>query len=271
MLTIHHLLQTVRKKSSRIEKRYRFVISATILTALVVISTFFPFNYALIFIPLLVMATYVLTYFSLLEGIEDMSRFGLFLMPVVVTIAFYFFYFLFPARWLTRIPLIVLYGISIYAMLLCSNIFNVGVEKNLQLYRAAFSINFFYHALSSFFIFNLLFSFQQIFLVNAVVVGVTGFVLGIHLFWTIKLNKHLEREILLYALLIGLILAELAAVISFVPLKIPIYSLFLTACYYSLSGLLYNYIDQRLFKETVREYATVLVFVCIITILSLSW
>lgn len=271
MVTARHILQSIRKKSGRIDKRYRFAISTLILTAIMLVSTFFSFSSGLVFIPLLFIVSYALTYFSLLEGIEDMSLFGLFLMPVIVTLSFYFFYFLFPARWLTRLPFISLYAISIYAMLLCSNIFNVGVEKNLQLYRAAFSVNFFYHAISCFFIFNLLFSFQQTFVVNALVVGVMGFLLSLHLFWTIRLNKHLEREILSYAFLISFVLMDLAIVISFLPLKIPIYALFLTASYYSLSGLLYNHIDQRLFKETIREYLIVFIFVGIITFLSLSW
>lgn len=265
------LLQIIEKKAFRIEKRFRFVIATVILSLVMLVATFFLFNQWFVFVPLLLLTSYAFTYFSVLEGIEDIEWFGLFLMPVLVTIAFYFFYFLFPARWLTRLPFILLYAISIYAMLLCSNIFNVGVEKNLQLYRAAFSVNFFYHALISFFIFNIVFSFQQIFLMNAVIVGVVGFILALQLLWTIRLNRHFEREIQLYAFLVAGIIGELAIVLSFLPLKVAIYALFLTASYYSLSGLIYNYIDQRLFKETVREYIIVLVFVGIITILSLSW
>lgn len=271
MITPQHILQIIKKKSGKIDKRYRFVISTVILTSIMLVSTFYSFSTGLFFIPLLLIVSYILTYFSLLEGIEHMSWFGLFLMPVFVTLSFYFFYFLFPARWLTRLPFISLYAISIYAMLLCTNIFNVGVEKNLQLYRAAFSVNFFYHAISSFFIFNLLFSFQQVFLVNSAVVGVVVFILSLHLFWTIHLNKHLDKVVLHYALLVAIVVAELAMIISFLPLKVSIYALFLTASYYSLTGLIYNYIDQRLFKETVREYTIVLIFVGIITILSLSW
>jgi len=265
------LLHRIQKKSLRIEKRYRFVITTVILSLLMVFATFSLFQYWFIFVPLLFLTSYVLTYFSILEGVEDIEWFGLFLMPVIITISFYFFYFLFPGRWLTRLPFIGLYAISIYAMLLCSNIFNVGVEKNLQLYRAAFSVNSFYHALSTFFIFNILFSFQQIFLVNAVVVGIVSFILSLQLFWTIRLNRHLDREIKQYAFLVAGVLVQLAIVMSFLPLKIAIYALFLTANYYSLSGLIYNYMDQRLFKETVREYIIVLIFVGIITILSLSW
>lgn len=264
-------IRLIRKKSLRIEKRYRFVITTVILSLVMVFATFPLFQYWFIFVPLLFLTCYALTYFSILEDVEGVEWFGLFLMPVIITISFYFFYFLFPARWLTRLPFIGLYAISIYAILLCSNIFNVGVEKNLQLYRAAFSVNFFYHALSTFFIFNILFSFQQIFLVNAVVMGIMSFILSLQFFWTIRLNKHLDTEIKQYAFLVAGVLMQLAIIISFLPLKTAIYALFLTASYYSLSGLIYNYMDQRLFKETIREYFIVLIFVGIITTLSLSW
>jgi hypothetical protein len=192
-------------------------------------------------------------------------------MPELVTIAFYFVYYLFPGRWLTRIPFSIIYGISIYAVLLCSNIFNVGAEKSLGLYRAAFSINFFYHTIVSFLIFNLIFSLKQIFLVNMLVAGIVGFIFALHLYWTIRLKKYIETEALHFSLITGLVLSELAVIVSFVPLKTPIYSLFLTSSYYSLVGLSYSHIDQRLFKETVREYVSVFIFVLIITILSISF
>ena len=71
---------------------------------------------------------------------------------------FLLFYFLFPTRWITRIPFIIFYSISVYAMFLVSNIFNVGVEKSLQLYRAAFSVNYFYQSLMVFLFANLILS-----------------------------------------------------------------------------------------------------------------
>ncbi|KKQ23860.1 MAG: hypothetical protein US40_C0010G0020 [Candidatus Roizmanbacteria bacterium GW2011_GWC2_37_13] len=264
-------LQIFEKKAIKIEKRLRLVISVFILTSLLVFSTFFYFDKAPIFIPVLLIASFLLAYFSLLEGIEKMAWFGLFFMPVALTIFFYTFYFLFPGRWLTRIPFIIIYGVSLYAVLLSANIFNVGVEKNLQLYRAAFSINFFYQAFLAFIIFNILFSFKGIFLINMVIVGGIGFLLALQLFWTIKLDKQIEKEVVNYALFLSILLGELAVLVSFIPLRGTIAALFLTASYYSLGGVIYNFIDQKLFKETIREYVFVWIFVLIITVLSISW
>ncbi len=259
------------KTFGHIEKRIRFVISTFCMTALMLFATFFFFDKVWIFIPVLIVAAYFFTFFSILEGIEKIEWFSLFLMPVLCTVAAYFFYFLFPVRWLTRIPFIAMYGFSIYAMLLTSNIFNVGVDRSLQLYRAAFSVNYFYQTLISFLIFNVLFSFKQNFAVNSLFTFIIIFPIATQLMWSIKLKIHSEPYVRQYAFLISLLLSQLASLISFVPVKSTIFALLLTACYYSISGLLYHFADQKLFKQTVREYLFVAGFVGVIVLLSIQW
>jgi len=268
---IKNLRRDFQKWAIKIDKRVRFVVSAGLLGGIMLFATFFNFDRAIIFIPLIIILTFFFTYFSLVEGIEKMGWFGLFLMPILVSVSFYLFYFLFPGRWLTRIPFLIFYEISIYATLLTSNIFNVGVEKSLGLYRAAFSINFLYQAIVSFLFFNLIFALQSAFILNGILTGAIGFLLSLNLFWSIRLKKYLEREVLLYAAFVGLVIGELALLISFLPLQVSVYSLFMAASYYSLAGLVYNYIDEKLFRETIREYILVFGFVLIITFLSLSW
>lgn len=261
----------LQRRFLRIEKRFRFVISAGVMSLIMLLSTFFLFDKVIFFLPVFVVFGYLLTYFSLIEGIERIEWFTLFLMPIILTVSFYLFYFLFPVRWLTRLPFMVLYGISIYAALLCSNIFNVGVEKSLQLYRAAFSINFFYQAVVIFLFSNALFSFKPNFLVNSLIVFLIGLLLAFQIIWSVKLDLKVEKKTVLYALLVGLFLGELALIGSFVPLKSTILALFLASSYYSLSGLIYSYIDQRLFNETVREYLSVWIIVLVLTLLSIGW
>lgn len=259
------------KRALKIEKRFRFVFSASVLGAIMLLSTFFPFEKSWLFIPVFILVGYLLTYFSLLEGIERVERFTLFLLPILLTVSFYLFYFLFPVRWLTRLPFMVLYTISIYAVLLCSNIFNVGVEKSLQLYRAAFSINFFYHAVVSFLFYNALLSFRLYFMLNALVVFCIATLLAFQLNWSVKLDLNIDKKTIIYSLLGGLILGQMALVGSFIPVKSTVLALFLASTYYSLTGLVYSYLDQRLFKETVREYVSVWLIVLVITALSIKW
>lgn len=259
----------------RIGKRLRFVISVVALTGLMLFSTFFTdiafIDKALIFTPIFVVAIYFFTYFSILEGIEDTEWITLFLMPLAFTLSAFFFYNLIPIRWLTRIPFIPFYGASIYFILLTSNIFNVGAEKNIQLYRAAFSVNYLYQTIVMFLFFNTLLALSLNFLINAVVAAIIVSPLALQYFWSIKLQMKFNREHILLALLLGLVVGQAALVFSFVPFTQTVLALVLTAVYYSVAGLTYAYLDLRLFKETIREYIIVLVFVLAIGALSIRW
>lgn len=261
----------LQKRFLKIEKRVRLVLSVSLLTCILLISTFFQFDSAFFFIPLFIIVVFMLSYFAILVGVEKVEWLMLFIMPITLTISFYLFYFLFPVRWLTRLPFVILYGVSMYAILLCSNIFNVGVEKSLQLYRPAFFINFFLQIFVSLLLFNTLFSFKLNFLLNTFAVGFIAFWLSLQLFWTLKLDLKLTKKLVLYSCFIALLLSELVLVWSFVPIKSSILALFLASSYYSLSGLIYNFLDQRLFKETIREYVIVWIGVLGITALSISW
>lgn len=254
-----------------VDKRQRFVISTLILTFFIFISSFLTFNQIKYFILIIAGMVYFLTFFSILEGIERFEWLMLFILPVYFTVAFILFYFLLPVRWLTRLPFIIIYGISIYAILLSSNIFNVGVEKSLQLFRAAFSVNFLFLTLTLFLIFNLVLSFQLNFVFNFVSIFLFTLPLNLQFLWSINPKIILESSTIKYAFLIALIIAETGLVFSFVPIKSTLLAIFLTACFYSLVGLFQAYIEKRLFKERIREYIFVFIFVFIITILSVSW
>ena len=255
----------------KIEKRLRFVISTLILVFLVLFSTFFQFNAALVFIPVLILASYFLTYFAIIEELEKSEWITLFMLPVIFTVSFYLFYFLFPVRWLTRVPFIALYGISIYAILLTSNIFNVGVEKSLQLYRAAFSVNYFYQTVIVFLVSNIIFFIRETFFLNGVVAGIVAFPLSLQLYWSVKLNQTIDRDLLRYSFFTALIIAQIVMISSFVSLRPTIAALFATVSYYSISGLVAAFLDNRLFNTSIREYVFVWVFVFVIVLLTLDW
>lgn len=254
-----------------IEKRIRFVISTIGLTLVLLISTFFFFDKSSLFIPLLVLASYGATFFSLYEGIEKIEWYMLFLLPVLLSVAMYLFYFLFPVRWLTRIPFILIYSISMYAVLLSSNIFNVGVEKNLQLYRAGFSVNYFIQTMVFFLLGNVLASFHWGFLANAMIFGLLSFGMSLQLYWSIRLDMHLRKEVLNHAWLTALLVGEGSLLLSFFPLQESIFALVVAVLYYCIAGLTHLHLDERLFKHSVREYATILIVILAILFLSISW
>jgi hypothetical protein len=269
-------LKSFRKKIEsqflKINKRIRFVGSVMILTGFLLFTTFFYFDKAWIFIPLLVLGSFFATYFSVLEGIEKREWIMLFIMPILLTVSFYVFYFFsIPIRWITRIPFLIVYSFSCYAILLTSNIFNVGVERSLQLYRAAFAINYFFQAVILFLSLSVLFFLKQMYYVNALGVFVIVFMLTLQLLWSVKPKTTIDRKIYSYAVLISLLLSEAAIVISFIPFQAPIMALFITAGYYSLAGIIQYYIDNRLFRPVIREFVFVIIFVTAIVLLSIQW
>ncbi len=271
MATKHKLQRHFEKVFGRIEKRLRFVMSALVMTGVLLGSTLFYFDMFWLFVPLLFFASYIFTYFSVLEDIERSEWIMLFMMPVLFTVSFYLFYFLFPVRWLARVPFMFIYGCSLYAILLTSNIFNVGVGKSLQLYRAAFSVNYFYQTLITFLLFNVLFSFKQNFVVNGAAVFFIVLPMSLQLLWSVRLKTNIDRQTINYSFLVAVIVTQITMLFSFVPVKSTIFALFLTACYYCLTGLLYHYLDNKLFRQTIREYIFVASFVSVIVLLTIQW
>ncbi|NTU46389.1 hypothetical protein HGA88_02075 [Candidatus Roizmanbacteria bacterium] len=266
------LHRSLIKTLLQIEKRLRFVISALVLSGSMFVATTFFDSYSVWFlVPIFIGITYLFTYLSLLEGIEKGEWFMLFVIPIMLTLSFYFFSFLFPPLWRYRAPLIFVYGFSAYAILLTSNIFNVGVEKSIQLYRAAFSVNYFYHALISFILTSVILSFKQVFWVNAVLVFIIFFPLVLQLYWSVKPRNEITRVVILYASYTALIISEIAIMFSFISLNAAVLALVLTAAYYCISGLIFHQMEQRLFKQTIREYIIVMSFVVVIVLLSIRW
>lgn len=271
-MNIHSLINGFSLKTFlNVEKRIRFVASVIIMTLLMLSSTFFFFDKATYFIPIFLIAVYILTYISILQGIEKVEWLMLFMVPVLFTVGFYLFYLLFPVRWLTRLPFLLIYSFSLYALLLTSNIFNVGVEKSLQLYRAAFSVNYFYQTMIIFLFGSVIFSFRLNPLLNAFLMGGLVFLLGLQLLWSVKPKLSIDKQIVTYSLLISLLIVQITAALSFVPIPLTVFALFITASYYSLSGLLYHYLEQKLFTQTIREYIFVIGFVFCIVLLSMPW
>lgn len=272
MKRVNRLIKTIKERIDRvflkIEKRARTVITTLIITGLMLFSTFFFFERVFLFVFLFIFLVYFGTYFAILEEIKGIEWFTLFIMPIFLTVSYYLFYFLFPIRWLTRLPFIFVYGISFYAILLASNILNVKMERSLQLYRAAFSVNFFLQVVTIFLFCSSILSFHFDFLINSLIIGLVVFIFGLQLLWSTKMSEKIDKEIVSYALIIFLVIFQLSIFLSFIEIKTTIYSLFIATSYYSLGGLIYNWIDKRLFKETVREYLIVWGFIFLILLLS---
>jgi hypothetical protein len=256
---------------SKIGKRQRFIIASLILMVSVLVSSFSNINFAWLYFIIIFIVSFLVSFIAIPTGLNKIERVMLFLLPVYFTFALDLFFFFLPSRWLTRLPFIVIYGISTYAILLSANILNVGSQKSIQLLRAAFSVNFLYLTLSSFLIFNLILSFRLSFFLNFIAVLVVLFPLTLQFVWSVNPKTIIERITIKYAIFLSFVIAQVALIFSFLPIKPTVFSLLLTACLYSLNGLFYAYLEERLFKERIREFLFVLGFVFVIILLSVRW
>lgn len=259
------------KVFSKIGKRQRLIIGVFLMTLSILVSTFYDFQALVIFIPVIFITVYIFTFLAILEGISRHEMIALFIHPIYFSLAFYLFYFFLPQRWLTRAPFIIIYAVSMYAILLSQNIFNIGVNKSLQLFRAAFSVNYLFLTITSFISYSLIISLRLSFIWNFFIVLLATFPLAVQMLWSIEPKEKISRGILVHSVFISLLIGEIAAVLSFMPVNQSIFALVMTAIFYSLAGLFQVYFQQVLFKERVREFVIVLLFTFAIFYLSLGW
>ncbi|MBI4136537.1 hypothetical protein HY469_00585, partial [Candidatus Roizmanbacteria bacterium] len=128
--------------SIRLSKRQEFVIITGILTLGLVAVQLLPVELRYWFLFGLTAVSYILSAIGLREDLKSVEYVMLLTLPTLFTAAVGLFYFLLPVRWLTRLPIALLYAIGIYAILLVENIYNVAVNRSIQLLRVAHAVGF---------------------------------------------------------------------------------------------------------------------------------
>jgi len=256
----------------KLSKRKKFIITTVILAfgLLAIQLTGITWRYQAIGI--LSVLTYLLTAWSLSEGINRVEWFTVLILPVLFTAGVGLFYFLTPTSWLTRIPVIILYAGGIYSLLLTENIFSVAAIRTIQLLRSAHAVSFLLTLVTGFFLYNVVLSFRQDFWINFLIVVVLSLPLVLQGLWCIELDAtKISRKIWFYSLGISLGLGEIALVFAFWPVTVVVGSLSLITGLYITLGLAQHYLTERLFKRTVVEYLAVGIAVLIVVLATTRW
>ena len=252
-------------------KRQKLVITALILTfgLLGIQSIELEVRYQAI--SLLAGAAYGLSAWALFEDLKGIEWLTVLILPVMYPVSVALFYFLLPERILTRVVIMGLFGVGMYALLLTENIFNVAAIRTIQLLRAAHAVGFLLTLLVAFFIWNTIFSFKLPGWWNAILVGVTAWPLLLQALWSINLDEYLSKKVLNYTWSLSGGLAGLALMISFWPVTITVACLFLVTGLYVGLGLVQHRLSGRLFRKTVEEYVRVGLLVLLITFWLARW
>lgn len=252
-------------------KRQLFVSVTAILTAGLLLTQLVSTEFRYPMVALLSMMSFGLSAFALKDDLKGIEWLTLLTLPTFFTAAVCLFYFLLPARWLTRLPVAFLYGVGMYALLLTENIYSVAADRTIALLRAAHSVGFLLTLLTYFLLVQAVLAFRFFAPVGAVSIGFVSFFLVFQSVWAIELSSKVSRRVWNISVAISIILFEFAWVFSFIPTKTTLQTLLFTTLFYSLVGMAHQFLVEKLYKKTIIEFFAVAALVFVLVLISTNW
>ena len=242
---------------TKVPKRIRFLIGSLVLAGLFLAVLVLPYEWqdmAIGVISLWLMLIYWLV-LDLVNYKNWLLKILMAFLPLSFFVGFSFFVILLPFSMPLGILLAFGFGLVNYIIFLVENIFLVAIGyKTVPLYRAAYTTALIMILISSFFLFNSIFSFNLSFWLNGLLIFGASLLLFGYLFWaiTIELADDGKNKSNNYIIVPALILAEMAIAFSFWPIGIFRRSIFLVSFIYVLAGLIQADIKDRLFAKVWR-------------------
>jgi hypothetical protein len=163
------------------------------------------------------------------------------------------------------------FAVGFYASLLTINIYNVAAIRTIQLLRVAHSIGFLVTVGSCLLLFIVISSFHLGSFANFILVFLISLPLSFQAIWSINLEEEISRQTRNFSLVTAMILAEVAWTLSFWPVSVSIFALFLTAIFYELAGTIQFHLGEKLNPRIVQEFVLVAVIVFFLTFLTTQW
>ncbi|MBI4089751.1 MAG: hypothetical protein HY424_03550 [Candidatus Levybacteria bacterium] len=257
------LFRRLSKKKSlflNIPKRQKFIVSVIILSSILFFSEQLFGKGGVYIAVILSIFTDLFLFWAERKDLKNNFSLQVFILPFFYSLSSALFYFLVPARLLTRVGMTSLYALGLYSLFLSENIFIVSSIRTIALLSSARTVSFIVTLLSYFFMANVVFSLHLNILFTLIFIFIFSFPLILHSIWTHTLESSLYSY-LQWVLLIAVCLAETAFVLWFWPASPTIIALFLTCLFYILVGISQVWLDKRLFKGIMWEYVWVAVIV----------
>lgn len=245
-------------------RREKFVLVSVLLSIGLLVVQYVPLDWRYLAIGIFAIFSYFISAWTLSDDLQPHEWLTIVPFPAIYAASVALFYFLLPESWVSRIFVLFLYGIGMYALFLTSNIYSVAKGRNIQLLYAAHAIGLFFTLLTSLLFSNTVFSLRLPFYGNALLVGAIHFPIILMSLWSVNLEGHLGKEVWIYSFMLTLVILEFAGVISFLPIPVWYSALFIMALLYVGLGVLHSSLRGRLFKNTINEYSLVAFFVLIL-------
>ena len=256
----------ISKKKSlfiTISKRQKFIFAVVVLSLILFWSEqLFGKSgiYVAVILPIL---TDFFVFWAIGSDLKNKFYPQIFILPFLYSLASALFYFLVPARFLTRIAMTSFYAIGLYSLLLSVNIFVVSSVRTIALLSSARTVSFFVTLISYFFLSNVVISLRLNIFLTLTLIFCFTFPLTLYSLWTHALDSKFFSRFA-WITLLSVSLVQTALALWFWPASPTIIALFLSGLFYIFIGLSQNWIDRRLFKGIMWEYVWVAVIVFIV-------
>lgn len=253
-----------------LDKRQKFVSAVIALSSVLFIAQFHFGASGFIFPIVFSAMTVLFLWWAIRSDLKENFTVNVFILPLLYSLAFGLFYFLIPARLLSRIILTGLYAFGLYSLFLSQNIFIVGSIRTIALLSGARIVSFVVTLVSFFLLTNIVFTLHISAIPLIAVIFIYSYLLIYQSIWSYTLQKT-SQPILLWVLALTVCLVEAAVALWFWPSIPTVIALFLTGLFYTIVGLSHVWFERRLFKGVLWEYVWVGVFVFFVLLLFTSW
>lgn len=254
-----------------LSKRTKFVVATVFLTILLFVSFHLNLQFRIIFVSVIALLSSLALFIILYNDLKQRSQLLLLILPLFYTLAFGFFYWLLPARFLTRAAVASFYSIGLYALYLSHNIYAVAGIRNIQLLKAAHSVGFLLTVLTHFFLINIFLSLHLTTIYNFVLALFLSFILTLPLIWNINLESSISKRVIIFSSMLAFVIGQLALILTFWPAHPTVAALFLSGNFYTLVGLSQAWLERRLFKNTLWEFVGVAIIVLLVLVVFTKW
>lgn len=253
-----------------INKRQKFVIAVIILSLGLFISEHL-FGKSGFFITIFLSLASALL-FLLIEKEDIKGKLPLYTLVAplfLYTLSIGLFYFLVPARFISRVVIASLYAFGLYSLFLAQNIFVIAFIRNIPLLSGARTVSFVITVVSYFFLSTVIFSLHWPLFVTLSLVFIFS---ALFIFQSIGIILEKSfRQALIWAAVLSLCVLELTLILWFWPTTPLLISIFLTGFFYTIVGLSQVWLDRRLFRGVLWEYVWMIVLALFILVLFTSW
>lgn len=197
------------------------------------------------------------------------------LLPVGFYTGFGLFVALLPYNMVLAVVMSVTFGLVMYGMFLVENVFLVAIGfKTVPLYRAAYTVSLINILVTSFFMFNTLFTFKLTFWWNGIWAFLISAMVFTYQFWAVAIelpDDGKDKNMGIYIWVPSLLVAQLATVLSFWPTGIFKGSVYLVSMIYIICCLVQADIRDRLFRRVWLQYVWVGIAIIAAALLTTKW